>query len=116
MIFVDVGFGNCVEISKLISVSRVDSAPIKRMAQKAKDEGRFIDLTQGRKTRSYIVSSDNRGMVVMGSASTPVTIIERMEKTKIKYEKALLHEKPCVEYAFGMPALDEISEEETPAG
>jgi extracellular matrix regulatory protein A len=82
--YVDVGFSNYVEASKIITISRPDSSPIRRMAQAAKESGRYIDLTQGKKTRSIIVSSDQTGTIIIGSAVQASTIISRLEKARSK--------------------------------
>lgn len=54
MKFVNIGFGNMVNAARVICVVSPESAPIKRIMQKAKDEGKLIDVTQGRKTMSVI--------------------------------------------------------------
>jgi regulator of extracellular matrix RemA (YlzA/DUF370 family) len=85
--FVDVGFGNFVESKKIISISHPDPAPTRRMVNQAKDEGRYVDLTEGKKTRSIIISSDAAGMLIVGSSLQPNTIIGRMAK-KTNLQKA----------------------------
>ena len=54
MKFVNVGFDNTVNADRVICVVSPESAPVKRMMQRAKEEGRLIDVTQGRKTMSVI--------------------------------------------------------------
>ena len=54
--FVNIGFGNFINSAQIISISRFDSAPMKRLVQNAKDKGMSIDATQGRKTKSVIVT------------------------------------------------------------
>lgn len=54
MKFVNIGFGNMVNAGRVICVVSPESAPIKRIIQKARDEGKLIDVTQGRKTMSVI--------------------------------------------------------------
>ncbi len=54
MQLVNVGFGNLVNAERVICVVSPDSAPVKRIMQRAKDEGKLIDVTQGRKTMSVI--------------------------------------------------------------
>jgi len=86
--FVDVGFGNFVESKKIISISHPDPAPTRRMVNQAKDDGRYIDLTEGKKTRSIIISSDAKGILIIGSSLQPNTIIGRLQKknNKVKSE------------------------------
>ena len=40
---VNVGYGNVVNMNKVISIVRADAAPIKRMIQNAKDAGLAVD-------------------------------------------------------------------------
>lgn len=51
---INVGFGNMVNSERVVCVVSPESAPIKRIMQHAKDEGKLIDVTQGRKTASVI--------------------------------------------------------------
>ena len=72
--FMSVGYGNSVNGDKVISIVSPEAAPIKRMVQSAKDEGRAVDATYGRKTRAVIVMEN--GCVVL-SALQPETILNR---------------------------------------
>ncbi len=73
--FVNIGFGNFLNSAQIISISRFDSAPIKRLVQSAKDKGMAIDATQGRKTKSVIVTL---GSYVVLSALLPDTLAGRL--------------------------------------
>lgn len=73
---IHIGFGNMVNISKIIAVVSPDSAPVKRMVQKAKELGIAIDATQGRKTKSVLVM-ENSQLVL--SALLPETIAQRAQ-------------------------------------
>ena len=55
MKFVNVGFGNMVCQDRIITVATPDSEPIKRLVRDAKDDGRVIDVSCGRRTRTVIV-------------------------------------------------------------
>lgn len=55
MKLINIGFGSLVSTDKLLAVVGPDSAPVKRMIQEARDKGRLIDATYGRKTRSVII-------------------------------------------------------------
>ncbi len=48
---IHIGFGNIVNTSKIIAIVSPDSAPVKRLVQRAKENGTVIDATQGRKTK-----------------------------------------------------------------
>lgn len=68
MKFVDVGFGNLAAIGRIVTVASPDTAPIKRLCQDAKDEGRVIDVSCGQKTRSVLVT--DCGLVLLSSLET----------------------------------------------
>jgi len=60
MTLINIGFGNLVNADRVISVVSPESAPVKRMVQKSKENGTLIDATHGRKTKSVIITdSDN---------------------------------------------------------
>lgn len=71
---INIGFGNIVNTAKIIAIVSPDSAPIKRMVQKAKETGTAIDATQGRKTKAVLVMESSQ-MVL--SALLPETIAGR---------------------------------------
>ena len=72
----NIGFGNIVNADKIIAMITPDSAPAKRMVQKAKEESRLIDATQGRRTRAVILTENDR---VILSALLPDTLSGRMK-------------------------------------
>lgn len=72
----NIGFGNIVNADKIIAMITPDSAPAKRMIQKAKEESRLIDATQGRRTRAVIFTENDR---VVLSALLPDTLSGRMK-------------------------------------
>ena len=75
MKFINVGFGNMVAVDRIISIVSPDSAPIKRLIQDAKDAGRVIDVTCGRKTRAVIITDSDH---VVLSALQAETIANRL--------------------------------------
>ena len=57
---IHIGFGNIVNTDKIVAIVSPESAPMKRLVQSAKEKGMAIDATQGRKTKSVIITdSDN---------------------------------------------------------
>lgn len=72
-----IGFGNMVNSEKIIAVLLPDSAPVKRLVQKGKEEGTVVDATQGRKTKSVLIMENNR---IILSALMPDTIAMRADK------------------------------------
>lgn len=65
---INIGYGNMVSADRIVTVISPDSAPIKRLVQEAKDDGRAIDATYGRKTRAVIVMDS--GHIILSSLIT----------------------------------------------
>ena len=59
MKFINVGFNNMVNAERVIAVISYDSAPAKRLVLDARDSGRSIDCTCGRKTRCVIITDSD---------------------------------------------------------
>ncbi len=72
---VNIGYGNIVNMDKVVGIIRADAAPIKRMIQVAKDENMAVDGTCGRKTKCILVMES--GHIVL-SALLPDTIENRV--------------------------------------
>ena len=75
MTLLNIGFGNMVSANRLLAIVSPDSAPIKRMIQDAKDEGRLIDATYGRRTRAVLIMDSDH---VILSAIQPETVAGRV--------------------------------------
>ena len=75
MKFINIGFGNMVAAERVIAVVSPDSAPIKRLIQDAKDSGRAIDVTCGKRTRAVIITDSEH---VILSAFQSETISNRL--------------------------------------
>jgi regulator of extracellular matrix RemA (YlzA/DUF370 family) len=66
-ILLNIGFGNAVIVSKILSIIQPNSAPVKRFIKKKDTENLLIDATMGKKVRSVIVLSD--GITVLSAIS-----------------------------------------------
>ena len=86
---IHIGFGHIVNTSKIIAIVSPESAPIKRMVQKAKESGMAIDATQGRKTKSVLVMENSQ---VVLSALLPETIAGRAQSNLSTEEATELSE------------------------
>ena len=75
MRLINIGFGNMISSARLVTIVSPDSAPIKRIMQDARDRGRLIDATYGRRTRAVIVMDSDH---VILSAIQPETIAARL--------------------------------------
>ncbi len=76
MKFINIGFGNMIAADRIVALASPDSAPVKRLVQDAKDDGRAIDVTCGRRTRSVIITDSEH--VVLSAIQTE-TIAGRLE-------------------------------------
>ena len=82
----NIGFGNMINTEKVISVVSTEAAPIKRMIQTARDEGKAVDATCGRKTKSVLVMES--GHLVLSALSTEtIAAREHMKKSGMKEEE-----------------------------
>jgi hypothetical protein len=71
---VHVGFGNMVVAERIIAVINPSSAPIKRLREEARESGKLIDATQGRKTRAILITDSDHLIL---SALQPETVVQR---------------------------------------
>mgnify|MGYP000251397667 CR=1 FL=1 len=76
MKLINIGFGNMISSSRLVTIVSPESAPIKRIIQEARDDSRLIDATYGRRTRAVIISDSDH---VILSAVQPETIAHRFD-------------------------------------
>ncbi|MDD6278484.1 MAG: DUF370 domain-containing protein [Oscillospiraceae bacterium] len=68
MKLINIGYGNMVSAERIVTIVSPDSAPIKRLIQESRDDGRAIDATYGRKTRAVIIMDS--GHVILSSLIT----------------------------------------------
>ena len=71
----NIGYGNLVIASRVVSIVSPGSAPMKRLRDEAAQRGKLIDATQGRRTRSILVTDSDH---VVLSAVNPETIAARL--------------------------------------
>ncbi len=71
----NIGFGNSIVADRIVAIVNPASAPMKRLREEAKTNSRLIDATQGRRTRSIIVTDSNH---VILSAIQAETIAQRL--------------------------------------
>ncbi len=53
------GAGNMVSCDRIVCIVSPDTSPVKRLVQDAKDEGRVIDVSGGKKTKSVILTDSD---------------------------------------------------------
>ena len=76
MKFINIGFGNMVLADRIVSIASPDSAPVKRLVQDAKDAGRVIDVSCGRRTRAVIITDSEH--VILSALGTE-TVANRLD-------------------------------------
>jgi regulator of extracellular matrix RemA (YlzA/DUF370 family) len=73
----NLGYGNLVVRSRVVAIVSPQSAPMRRLREDASNRGKLIDATQGRRTRSIIVTDSDH---VILSAVNPETIAARLSQ------------------------------------
>ncbi len=71
----NIGFGNTVVAERVVAIVNPSSAPMKRLREEAKQNSKLIDATQGRRTRSIVITDSNH---VILSAIQAETISQRL--------------------------------------
>lgn len=84
-VLLNIGFGNTVVAERVVAIVSPNSSPMKRLKDEARDGNRLIDVTQGRKTRSIIVTDSNH--VILSSVQVE-TISLRFSSLLQKGEKS----------------------------
>lgn len=72
---INVGFGNVVVANRIVAIVSPGSAPIKRMKEAAREKGKLIDATCGRRTRAVIITDSDH---IILSAIQPETVANRV--------------------------------------
>ncbi len=80
MKLINIGFGNIVSATRMVSVVSPESAPIKRIITEAREKGLLIDATYGRRTRSVIICDSEH--VILSAVQTE-TIASRLSRDEI---------------------------------
>ena len=73
-----------IRISEIEVVAPPESAPLKRLMHDAKDTGKCVDLTYGRKTKSIIVLKS--GKIVLSYITAP-TLANNINKKLVDEKK-----------------------------
>lgn len=76
MKLINIGYNNSVSSEKIVAVVSPAAAPIKRLKEEAKRHNKLIDATNGRKTRSLIITDSDH---IILSGLQPETIAQRLK-------------------------------------
>lgn len=79
--FLNIGFSSYISVTKIIGIVSPDSAPIRRMIRMAREQGRLVDATYGRRTRAAILTEG--GFIIL-SAILPETLVGRLEAEEVE--------------------------------
>lgn len=99
--FISIGHGNTVAASRIVAVVTPESSPVKRLIQDAKEDGRAIDTTAGRKTRAVLIA--DTGHVIL-CALQPETVTARLNgksetETEAGAETEVFSDGDCTDFA-----------------
>ena len=75
MTLLNIGYSNLVAVEHIIAVIAHDTAPAKRLVAEAKESGRLIDATCGKRTQSVIITDSDH---VILSSLQPETVANRL--------------------------------------
>jgi len=65
---VHIGYGHFIQAGRVVALLAPETAPVQRLRQRAKEEGRLIDATCGRKTLALILTDSNH--VILAAAAS----------------------------------------------
>lgn len=80
--FFDAGAKNFITIEGIMGVIQPDSAPNRRIRDAAKTDGRYLDFTEEKKTRAFILKLTESGLYVIASSRYAQSIISDIMKIK----------------------------------
>ena len=73
---INIGYGNFISASRLISIINPEPAPVKRMVQEARQSGMLVDATHGRRTRAVLLMDSSH---IILTALQPETVAHRLD-------------------------------------
>ena len=76
---INIGYGNILSAGRVLAIVSPESAPIKRIIQEAREKGRLIDATYGRRTRAVVIMDTDH---VILSALQTETVANRFSKSR----------------------------------
>ncbi|MEW5848517.1 MAG: DUF370 domain-containing protein [Myxococcota bacterium] len=79
----NLGFGNVVPKGRVVAIVSPASAPMKRLKDQAKSAGKLVDATQGRRTRSIVITDSDH---VILSALQAETVAARFASDALDLE------------------------------
>ena len=81
MQLINIGFGNTVMVNRIVAVVNTGSSPARKLKELARETGRLVDVTEGRRTRSLLVMDSNH---IILSSIQPDTISQRLATLQLE--------------------------------
>jgi regulator of extracellular matrix RemA (YlzA/DUF370 family) len=75
----NVGFDNVVAAARVIAVVAADPSPIRRLREAASRHQKLIDATNGRRTRTVIITDSDH---IVLSSLQPQTVAQRLTELR----------------------------------
>jgi len=72
---INIGYGNLLAAARVVCIVSPQSAPMRRLREQASNSGKLVDATEGRRTRSILITDSDH---VILSAINPETIAARL--------------------------------------
>lgn len=73
---ISIGFKNYVSLERIVAIVSPHTKPIKNMINGARESGKLVDATMGKKTKSVIVTNSDH---IILSSNLPDTIVNRTQ-------------------------------------
>jgi regulator of extracellular matrix RemA (YlzA/DUF370 family) len=80
--FLNIGFGNVISVSRIVAIVNPGSSPIKKLREEARQRGKLIDATEGKKMRSIIITDSDHIILSAIQVDTLVQRISGLEEGK----------------------------------
>ncbi|MBF0329051.1 MAG: DUF370 domain-containing protein [Nitrospirae bacterium] len=74
-VLINIGFGNVIAAARVVAIVNPGSTPIKKLRQEAKESGKLIDATEGKKIRAILVTDSDH---IVLSAINVETLTQRI--------------------------------------
>ena len=81
---VNVGHGNVVVSDQIVAIVALDSLPVKRLIDRAKNGTKLVDATNGRRTRAVIVTGSDHLIL---SSLEPATLAQRLTAERAGHDE-----------------------------
>ena len=75
----NVGFDNAVAAERIVAIVSAEPSPIKRLREAADRHQKLVDATNGRRTRTVIITDSDH---VVLSSLQPETVAQRLAELK----------------------------------